>query len=238
MPSFSYSALKNGKETVTGKIDADSVKDVREFLRKLNLIPTKIEVQEATNIEEKAKTKLVSKVKLRALKIREKVDFTNTLYILSKTGISLVEALFFIELNSPSKNVKLLASEIRKYVLAGSTLSDAVDKLPHIFDMVYSGLIRTGEESGELDITLSRMAILLEKQEIIASEVKAAMMYPGIVCFIATGVTLLMLTFVFPKFKEMYGNMGAKMPMITSVLMDTGEFLANNWWVIPIFLLQ
>jgi len=238
MPIYNYRALKSGKDLVDGKIEANSISEAREALKKKNLMPTKIEEQNSGLLphNEKKKKKTANKVSLNKISIREKIDFTNTLHILQKTGISIIETLLFIEMNTTSKKIKILAADLRKNVLAGSSLSDAVSKYPKIFDQIFLGLIKAGEESGELEVTLERMIYLLDKQDKLKSKIIGIITYPCIVIFIAIAVTLIMLMFVFPAFKEMYDNMGNELPWITQTLMDAGLFLKAYWFSVPIIL--
>lgn len=238
MPIFTYTAIKSeGSEVTKGSIEANTLKDAREALRKMDLIPTKLEEQRGGGGATEKKANPVSKakkIKISSLSTREKIDFTNTLFILSKTGISIIEALLFIEVNMVSKNVQNLASELRKQILQGSSLSDAIAKYPYIFNNIFTGLIKAGEETGELDTTLERMTILLAKQDNLKSKVISTMMYPCFVILLAMAVTTIMLTFVFPSFKEMYSTMGKSLPMLTAVLMSIGIFLKEHWYVIPL----
>ena len=42
MPIYSYIALKQGKEVVKGEVTASNLKDARDVIRKMGLVPTKI----------------------------------------------------------------------------------------------------------------------------------------------------------------------------------------------------
>ncbi len=235
MPLFIYTAMNSKKETVKGSVTADTLRDAREILRTKNLMPTKIEEQSAKTDKNKSKARNKNKkVKLKKLGMAEKIEFTNTLYILSKTGISIVEALLFVEMNVSNENVQNVAHELRKHILSGANLSEAIAKHPKVFDQIFSGLIKAGEETGELDSTLARMVELLDKQDKLRSKVISTMMYPVFVIVLASIVTLVMLTFVFPTFKDMFDDMGKDLPLITSVLMDIGVFLKTYWYFIPI----
>lgn len=240
MPVFNYTALKSGRDTISGVIEAESLREARESLRKLELVPTKIEERRVA-VKEKAiakKDKKEKKKKFKKLGTRDKIDFTSTLYVLSKTGIPIVEALLFIEVNSSSKNVQRLSAELRKQVLAGSNLSESITKFPETFDQIYSGLIKAGEESGELDTTLERMIQILDKQDKLKNKIKSIMFYPCFVSILAMVITLVMLTFVFPAFKDMYDQMGKELPFITQVFMDVGVFLQQYWFMIPIIIVS
>ena len=241
MPVFSYTALKSGNQKVNGKIEAISLREARESLRKMNLVPTKLEEVIQANKAEKTSTKgkdaeksQGKKLKIKKLNLKDRIDLTNTLHVLSKTGISLIESLLFIEMNTGNLKIKALCAELRKHVLSGLNLSDSISKYPDIFDPVYIGLIRTGEEAGELDTTLARMTVLLDKQDKLGNKITMTLMYPAFIIVLAVVVTTVMLTLVFPAFKEMYGQMGNKLPWITQTLIDIGVFLKTYWYMIPV----
>lgn len=234
MAVFNYKAIKDGSNFVNGSIEASSIKEVREMLRRMQLVPVRIE----DGVEKESIFDFFTskRVKIKKLSMREKIDFTNNLFVLSKTGISIVEALMFMEMNSSSENSGILAGELRKVVLTGTNLSEAIQKYPKIFDQIYAGLIRAGEESGELDTTLGRLVYLLKKQDKIKGKVVSAMIYPIMVIALATIVSLIMLMFVFPAFKEVYAMNGKSLPFITQLLMDIGTLLKKFWILVPVYI--
>lgn len=237
MPIYQYKALNSQKNIVEGKLEAASQKEIREILRNMNLIPTRIEefiVNTKTPKISKIKTESKKVVSIGNIGIRDKIDFTNTLAIFVKTGISLVEGLLFIEVHSYNPKVQKLAAELRKGIFTGANLSTTVAKYPKIFDIVYSGLIRAGEASGQLDIILVKLVNILQRQDSIKNKVVGTMVYPCFIILLASGVTLVMLTFVFPAFKDMYDQMGQKLPLITEILMSIGIFLKTYWFTIPL----
>lgn len=241
MAIFTYEALKNGSERVNGSIEADTEKEARDHLRKQDMVPLKLFVkgsEKKTAKNTKSKKKSSKKSKVNSLSMRDKIDFTNILYTFSKTGISLIESLYFIETNSESKNIQAIAVELRRKILGGSNLSDALKQFPKIFDDIYVGLVKAGEESGELEETLYRMSYLLEKQDKLNSKIVSTLAYPVFVMFLAGLVTVLLLTFVFPAFKGMYDQLGEDLPILTEIFMATGLFLKANWYLIPLIFLS
>ena len=200
-------------------------------------MPVKVQEEATTlnkNVQHLKKKKSLKKIKVKRLSMREQIDFTNILYTFAKSGISLVESLFFIEMNSESKNIQNLSIELRKLVLAGGGLSEAISKFPESFDRVYVGLVRAGEESGELESTLKRLSFLLDKQDKLRSKVISTLSYPIFVIILACLVTTIMLMFVFPAFKGMYAQMGVELPLITTIMMTIGTFLKTNWYAVPL----
>jgi len=242
MTIYIHTSLKNGSERVQGKIEADSQREARELLRQQGFMPIKVEAEGST-IKQKeqqitTKRRPAKRIKVKKLSMREQIDFTNILYTFAKSGISLVESLFFIEMNSESRNIQNLSIELRKLVLGGGGLSEAISKFPESFSQVYIGLVRAGEESGELEATLKRLSFLLEKQDKLKSKVISTLSYPIFVIILACIVTTIMLMFVFPAFKGMYAQMGVDLPLITTIMMDLGTFLKTNWYMVPLIFLS
>ena len=225
MAIFVYTALKENKVTVTGRIEAFDAQDARNKLRDMNLLPTLV-----NELNDKKEGKIKAG-KIQNLSLREKIDFTSTLEILTSTGIPIIEALLFIEQNSDSQKVRSMSQEFRKQIIAGSTLGETLENYRLIFGRVYIGLVKAGEDSGELDKTLVRMLELLKKQDDIKGKVVGALIYPSMVVLLAIVAVLVMLMFVFPAFDEMFKNLGKPLPLITQMCMNAGDFLKENWYI-------
>ena len=238
MKTFKYYAVKKDGQRVEGKIEAETEKEARGAIVQLGYYPTRIIDTSVSSYSDSAVRKKQAEerkqVRLGKLSGREKIDFTATLQTLLKAGVPLIEALVFLESDTNSARTKAISAELRKQIIAGSSFADVVSRYPQIFDSLYSGLVRAGEESGELDVTLERMSGLLKKQDDLKSKIIGVLAYPCIVLLFAVVIVLVMLTFVFPKFAEMYEGMGAQLPWITQTCIDVGKFLAEYWMLIPL----
>ena len=73
--------------------------------------------------------------------------------------------------------------------------------------------------------------------ENIKSKVIGTLMYPAFVIVLAIIVTLVMLIFVFPAFKDMFAQQEKALPVITSMMINAGDFLKEFWYTIPLFIL-
>lgn len=230
MTVYNYIALKDNKNIVKGKIEAESLKEARDNVRKLGFLPTKITEESLSAAPE---TKVEAK-KIQKLGLQDKIEFTSTFQILAQSGIPVIESLVFIENDAAKLKIRLLAKELRRQIMAGSTFSDTIARYPKIFGQVYIGLVKAGEDSGELEKTLERLLELLKKQAAIKSKVIGTLMYPAFVILLAMFIVTVMLVFVFPAFKDMFENQGKELPWITSALMNFGTFLKTYWVLIPI----
>lgn len=230
MAVYIYTALKNNKIVVTGRVEASDIAEARKKVRGMNLLPTSVVDAESTQ-QKKAKGK---RAKINALSLREKIDFTSTLEILTSTGIPIIEALLFVEQNSDSPRIRKITHEFRKDIIGGSTLGETLEKYRNIFGRVYIGLVKAGEDSGELDKTLVRMLDLLKKQDSVKGKVIGALIYPAIVILLAIVAVVIMLVFVFPAFDEMFNNLGKPLPWITKACMNMGVFMKKFWFALVI----
>ena len=228
MPIYSYVALKQGKEVIKGEVTASNLKDARDVIRKMGLVPTKV--------VEYNDTKAKKGGHLSSLSLNEKIDFISTLQILLQSGIPAVESLMFMEQEAAKKKIRDLSKMLKTQIMAGSTFADTLARYPNVFGYIFIGLTKAGEEAGELEKTLGRIKDLLTKQANIKSKVIGTLMYPFFVIILAVIVTLVMLIFVFPAFKDMFEQQDKELPMITSWMINSGEYLKEYWYTIPIFI--
>lgn len=234
MAIYVYVALKNGKETVNGKIEADDIKTARSKVKALNLLPVKIYEETISNNDSQQKN-LNPTVKLPAMSLKDKIDFSTTYQTLAGAGVPVVESLLFMEQEANSARIRRLSKELRKHILAGSTFADTVKRYSNVFGQIFVGLTKAGEDAGEMETTMGRIIELLRKQEAVKNKVVGALMYPAFVVVLAIVVVTVMLTFVFPKFATVFADRGKVLPPITQFCIDSGNFLKEYWYAALLF---
>lgn len=235
MAIYNYIALKNNKDIVKGKVEAADLREARASIKNLGFLPTKVYEEKSKEDEKDSKVK-VKGGKIQKLGLQDRMDFTSTMQILAQAGIPIIESLMFIESDAAKLKVRLVAQELRRQIMAGATFADTIAKYPEQFGQIYIGLVKAGEDSGELEKTLQRLLELLTKEANIRGKVIGTLMYPMFVIILAVIIVLVMLMFVFPVFKDMFDNMGRELPWITQTLMDAGIFLKTYWFFVPIIL--
>ncbi len=228
MPTYNYKALKRGRDVVKGTVEAADAKEARDKIRKMGLVPMDI-------VDSSAKKNSRGGAKIVAMSLSERIEFISTLQILLQSGIPAVESLMFMEVEAAKKKIRDTAKVLRTQVMGGASFADVLARYPNVFGYIMVGLVKAGEEAGELEKTLGRIKELMQKQANIRGKVISTMMYPCFVIVLATIIVLIMLLFVFPTFKEMFENQGKDLPLITMVLINAGEYLKTNWWVLIVF---
>ena len=138
MTIYSYIAIRNGKEEVRGKVEADDKRSARAQIKQLNLIVK--DIWEDT-INNEQKQEVLPTVKLRPLSLKDKIDFASTYQTLAGAGVPVVESLLFMEQESGSDKLRALAKELRRHILAGSTFADTVKRYNSVFPRYFTLLV-------------------------------------------------------------------------------------------------
>lgn len=237
MSKFYYKAIdKHGKERY-GILEADTQALALNDIQQIGLYPTL--VREATKSDEKRarKTKKgLNDLYFGGTSTKQLVIFTRQLSTLIDAGLSLMRSLnILITQQKPSK-LRDILREISQDIQGGSTFSEALAKHPKQFDRLYVNMVRAGEVGGMLEVVLQRLAIFMERREALKRRVKGAMIYPVAVMVIATAIVLFLLMYVVPTFAEIFTDFDAKLPWMTTFLMDVGDFLLFEWWKLLLYI--
>ncbi len=126
---------------------------------------------------------------------------------------------------------------LREQVAAGATLSDAMRDVPEVFDDLAVNLVEVGEQSGNLDVVLDRLAEFKERSQQLKGRIGGALIYPCIVLAMAVLITLLLMTFVVPNILEPLTQAGRPLPWITTIVKAVSDGLIQGWWLLLIVLL-
>lgn len=165
-------------------------------------------------------TRLTQRVKKKDITL-----LTRQLSTMLATGVPLLQALKLITLNHPKAEMKSVLSYISKEVESGNPLSQSLGTASPLFDSLYTDLVATGEQSGNLAEVLQRIAEYREKSQRLNAKVTKALIYPTMVMITAFAVTYLMLTMVIPQFEAMFAGIGAELPWLTQQVLALSAWL-------------
>ncbi|MEK7722242.1 MAG: type II secretion system F family protein, partial [Elusimicrobiota bacterium] len=99
---------------------------------------------------------------------------------------------------------------------------------------LYVAMIKAGEVGGILDTILERLSAYLESAEALRGKVKSALMYPAVVFSAAGIITIFLIIFVIPIFKDIFGSFGAELPFLTRIIIGISDFLrAKILYMLP-----
>jgi len=149
-----------------------------------------------------------------------------------QAGIPLVQSFEIIGRGHDNPSVQELLLNIKSSIESGTSFAESLRKYPRHFDDLFCDLVDAGEQAGALEEMLDRIATYKEKTESLKKKIKKAMTYPIAVMVIAVVVTAILLIFVVPTFKEVFGNFGADLPAFTQMVIALSEWMQSYWWMV------
>lgn len=222
MAFYKFTAKDKSNKRIKGVIEAPTKMDARKQLRAKGFK----QIENLSVSKDAAKDN-----RLRRLSLKDKIDFTQTFQTLHRAGVPIIESLLFLGNEASSVSIRNISNAIRQEILEGATFAGTIAKYTNIFDKIYIGLVKAGEDSGEMDKTLGRLAELLNKQASINTRVFGAMLYPVFVVVLAVVIFVVMVVFVFPKFAEAFSSTGKALPPITQFCIDLGNNIKGFWYL-------
>ncbi|MFA5349315.1 MAG: type II secretion system F family protein [Candidatus Paceibacterota bacterium] len=164
-------------------------------------------------------------------KRKELVNFTRQLSLMVKSGVSLVEGLRSIAMQTDKEIFREIVLKVADEVEGGIYFSDALSKFPRIFSSFYINMIKSGEASGKLSESLKYLADNLEKEYKLILKIKGGMTYPAVIFIAFLLIGLAMLFFVLPNFSQSVKDLNVQLPKITSSILNLGQTLKDWWWL-------
>jgi type IV pilus assembly protein PilC len=177
---------------------------------------------------------LVVAIKLRGLGIGSKrtaakhkvklanfVIFNQQMVTLVRAGLPILSALDLLGRQQKDDNFRQLLFDVRDRVKGGELLSQAFEA-QGVFPKVYTTTLLAGEKSGNLEEVLNRYVHFQRLALTFSKKLKASLIYPAI---LVVGVVVMMtflVTFVVPRFADLYNNLGAELPEITAFMLAVG----------------
>jgi type IV pilus assembly protein PilC len=150
-------------------------------------------------------------------------------------GLPIVRSLKILGNQQKPGLLKNIVIEVSEDVETGSSFSEALGKHPKTFDKLYVNMVKAGEAGGVLDVILQRLATFMERMEALKRKIIGASIYPAVVITIAVAVVLAIMTFIVPKFEEVFRQVKVPMPGLTVMLMEISNFVKGYWYVIVAF---
>jgi general secretion pathway protein F len=222
--SFSYKAFDaNGKE-VKGFFEADSARQVRQYIRDQGFSPLSVDESEQSK-----KSNQPNHVSNQSLTASENALFTRQLSTLISSGTPLEEALLTISQHSEKQKTKSLVLSVRSALLEGQSLSNSFANFPKAFDELYCSTVDAGEQSGHLEAVLERLADYSEARQETMQKVKVAMFYPAILLLMAVLIVSGLLAYVVPQVVQVFDGNEQKLPYLTVAILALSDFLQANW---------
>jgi general secretion pathway protein F len=193
MPSYSYKAVSDSGQAVSGVLTAENYQVALRQLEEKSLYPVKV----AEGIEK-------SKVPFAGRRVKSKhlTTFYGQLADLLGAGVPMLRALDVLSRQESHGALTQIIRELREDVAGGASLGDAMAKHPRAFTELNASMVRAGEEGGFLEDVLHRIAVFSEKQDELRNKIVGSLIYPCILVTVGSLVVFLIMFVVVPKIRE------------------------------------
>ena len=235
MPTFTYRAADRQGQTIDGVMDAPDMRGVVERLQRDAYFPIRVVPQDDRR----------SALGLRwpglghgRVSRRDVLAFTHQLGTLVEAGLPLDRALVILEDLAPNPRLRAITSDLLKGIRGGSSLAEAMAKhQPRPFSRLAVNMVRAGEKGGVLEATLKRLAELLEESQEFKEALVSALIYPILLTTVGSAAVVFLLTFVIPRFVDIFKDLGQSLPLPTQILLAVSGVVQQYWWLIAVLAL-
>lgn len=242
-PLYKYQARDGKGQSISGELAAAAPHQAAQELREGGLYIVSIrEAGRSLSPVGKARAPGAIAERRTLFALPDKKPNSRDFMIFCRQFATAVEAgmtvLAALKILSSQTHPKSLAAKVQEIIVAlekGSGLAEAFAEHGLFFPRILIHMVEAGEISGSLDVTLKRLADYFEKEHDLREKVKSASTYPTVIMGVALIVVAFLIVRVLPMFAQMFGDMGAELPLITRALMALGTG-AGRWW--PLVLLS
>jgi len=241
MSNYSYVAVDLHGLEMRGTLDVRDQSEALRRIKEMGLFPTKVlysaperrRASRARPITTPAPGGLALPIPRfrRAVGAASLTIFTRQLATLVEAGMPLLRGLRTLEEQEENRALKRVLGDLSEAIEGGSSFGEAVAMHPRVFSRLYVNMVKAGEISGALEVTLRRLAGFMENARKIKGKVKAAMFYPCAVLVVAMGIVALLMVFVAPRFQALFADLldARAMPAYTLFVLRISEAVQHGF---------
>jgi type IV pilus assembly protein PilC len=219
--AFKYVAYSWLGQKLEGVLQVDREEDARQALERDELIAYRL----ALVRRRRSITQLMAFLFQPSPK--EFIEFTRSMAALLKSGIPLRDALRNVQRQTSSLGLKEVLRRVIEDIEGGDPFSEACSRHPKVFPDFYLRMLRVGEATGGVVLTLERVLDTLEKRKTVRDKVKAALLYPAISLVVAIVVGFILITYSLPALTGLLKEYGGELPFATKLLLSISDFLQS-----------
>ena len=247
MAQFSYKARRRSGEVVQGVLEVADRAAALFQVEKMGLFPVAVEATKGGPVQvttEKSNSSSSTKLthllpaslrqamaRQRKPKLQELATYTQQLSNLLNAGMPLTLALNSMTHLEAKGIPSEVSRQIKQDVMEGKSLSEAMRKQSLYFSDLYINMVRAGEQSGALVDVLRRLASHYERFAEVQSKFTSALIYPAIVMAVGIVIVIFFMTFMLPKFLQIFEGLKIPLPWATRFLIGLSHAFSGYWWV-------
>jgi type IV pilus assembly protein PilC len=220
---FDCKYAKPSGEIVTATLVGQTLDEVRHHLQEQGLLPISV----------RQKGWALTRKRERGVRIKTEnfILFNQQLSALIKAGLPILRSLDLLKAQIKNPVLRRHVNDVRDRVHSGAMLSEAL-KAQGVFPTVYTASIFAGERSGDLVNVINRHIYYEKTVMSVRKRFLNALIYPAFLILLSIVMVGVIMTYVIPKFAELYRDLNVALPVPTTILITVATTLQSKMIVI------
>lgn len=219
MPIYEYEGKLLTGSKVKGKLDLESVDDVKKNLRDKGIFPISIREKQAVNS--------LSFDQMKEIPYKDLAIMCRQLHFTLGAGIPVLRSINIVKNQIENKKLRRILESTNEGIQKGVSLSELFYKNKDIPYML-SAMVQVGEATGNIDSIMGSLADYYDNQHRQKKKIQNALTYPKFLFAFAMIVVIGLVTFVVPTFVEGILSAGQELPIPTKIVVGISYFIKSN----------
>jgi type IV pilus assembly protein PilC len=169
----------------------------------------------------------------RKIKHDEFIIFNQQFVTLIKAGLPILMALDLLQKRQRNPFFQSLLENVRERVKGGELLSEAFEAQGQgAISRIYTTTLLAGERSGSLEEVLNRYISYQRIAATFRKKLTSSLWYPALLMTALTVMLTFLITYVVPKFAELYHQFDAELPYVTKLMLGIGTTLQGYFYIV------
>jgi len=229
MPTFFYKARNESGAVLEGTVEAENELAAVRILSERNLFPFHIQVTGTAAETPRAGL-------LGGIRTREIADFYGQMADLLSAGVPLLRALDTLIASTANPRLREVIREVRASVADGASLTESLNKFPHLFPPLHTAMVHAGERAGFVEQVFRSLAEFVERLNELRARVIGTMIYPLLLVLGGSTVLIVALLFFVPKFEALLA--AAPKPLPTQIVFGASHLVRNYGSILVLCLIS
>src|SRR6202021_1942792 len=158
----------------------------------------------------------------KKVKLETFLIFNQQFLTLIKAGLPILGSLELLGKRQKLPHFRAQLEDVAARVKTGESVSQGFEGEGG-FPIVYTTTLLAGERSGNLEEVLQRFLDFQRVSLTFRKKLKASLIYPALLVTMVIGLFIFLITFVVPRFAQLYDQLGTPLPALTVFLLNVGN---------------
>jgi len=217
---FSCKYAKPTGEVVTTVLVGQNMDEVRHRLQEQGFLPLDVHPR-AWSVSFRRRKRQ------QTVKPDDFILFNQQFVALIRAGLPILKSLDLLKDRIANPLLRQHIRDVRDRVFSGELLSEAL-RAQGVFPTVYTASVFAGERSGNLVEVINRYVQYQKTILTVRKRFLNSLIYPTFLIVIAVVMIAVILTYVIPKFGELYADLNTPLPVTTRFLIATSDAVRNH----------